>query len=64
MVNLTKREREILTLLLTGKSNKEIASELYLSVHTIKTNLENIYEKFGIHNRVMLVVHLVKNNYL
>lgn len=58
---LTKREREIVDLLVLGKSNKEIASVLYISVHTVKTNLEHIYEKLGIYNRVMLAVYAVRN---
>ena len=61
MERLTKGEREIVDLLVLGKSNKEIASVLYISVHTVKTNLEHIYEKLGIYNRVMLAVYAVRN---
>lgn len=61
MERLTKREREIVDLLVLGKSNKEIASVLYISVHTVKANLEHIYEKLGIYNRVILAVYAVRN---
>ena len=61
MERLTKREREIVDLVVLGKSNKEIATVLYISVHTVKANLEHIYEKLGIHNRVLLAVYAVRN---
>ena len=61
---LTNREKSILKLLVEGKSNKEIASELFISVHTVKANLEKIYEKLGINNRVLVAISCVKNNYL
>ena len=60
MENFTKREQEIINLLLEGKSNKEIAKELYISFHTVKTTLENIYLKTGIHNRLLLAIYIVK----
>ena len=53
MKKLTKRELEVLDLLSQGFTNKEISIELNISVHTVKANLENIYEKIGIHNRVL-----------
>lgn len=62
MKKLTNREREIAILLLQGMSNKEIAQSLYLSTHTIKANLENIYAKYDIHNRVSLAIFIYKNN--
>lgn len=64
MKKLTSREEQIANLLVKGMSNKEIADELFISVHTVKANLENIYFKFEIHNRVQLAIYLVKNNYV
>ena len=58
----TKREIELINLLSEGKSNKEIARELYLSVHTVKATLEKIYDKTGIHNRVLLALYIYKQN--
>ena len=60
--HLTEREREIVMLILSGKNNRNIAETLSLSVSTIKTNVENIYRKFEIHNRVELIVYVIKNN--
>lgn len=49
---LTKREREILTLMYQGKSNREIAELLFLSESTVKTHIYNIFRKMEIKNRV------------
>ena len=61
MINLTKRELDVIKLLALGKSNDEIAGELFISVHTVKKNLENIYDKIGYHNRVQVVIFALKN---
>ena len=50
-VKLTEREEEILTLVVRGKSNKEIAKTLYLSVFTVQTHLSNINQKLGVTSR-------------
>ena len=63
MKKLTKRELEVLDLLSQGFTNKEISIELNISVHTVKANLENIYEKIGIHNRVLASIYYFKNNF-
>lgn len=61
MLNLTKRENDIMGLLAEGKSNKEIAEALFISVHTVKSNLETIFYKLNLKNRVQLAVFYVKN---
>ncbi len=48
---LTKKEIEIFELLKQGKTNKEIASELFISVSTVKTHINNIFKKLNISNR-------------
>ena len=58
---LTQREKEIVLLILAGKNKKEIANLLSLSVSTIKTNVENIYIKFNVHNKAELIVYVIKN---
>lgn len=60
--NLTPREKDIVKLIFEGKNKQEIAGCLFLSLSTIKTNIENIYRRFGVHNKVELVVYLIKNN--
>lgn len=49
--NLTIKEREILELLSEGKSNKEIAAELFIELSTVKTHLSSIYKQFNVANR-------------
>jgi len=49
---LTKREKEILTLLADGYHNKEIASRLVVSENTVKTHVNTIYRKLGVNTRV------------
>jgi DNA-binding NarL/FixJ family response regulator len=49
--NLTKREREILELLMDGFTYKEIATKCFISVQTLNTHVKNIYHKLGVHSR-------------
>ena len=58
---LTNREVEILRLIVGGKSNKEIAADLGLSVNTVAVHRANIMESLGIHNTAELVVYAIKN---
>jgi DNA-binding NarL/FixJ family response regulator len=53
---LTGREREILELLATGRSNAELASHLYLGEGTIKTHVSSILSKLSLRDRVQAVV--------
>lgn len=52
---LSAREVELLTLLETGASNREIASTLFISLATVKTHLIHIYRKLGVDNRTAAV---------
>ena len=54
MENLTSREREIFTLLLTDKPPKEIASFLKVSYYTVDFHRKNLYRKLGIQSRTEL----------
>jgi len=49
--SLTPREREVLTLMAQGMSNGEIASALFISEHTVKNHVSNIYRKLGDNDR-------------
>jgi len=60
--HLTCREREIVQLLAEGKSSKEVASILSLSVKTAETHRSNLMRKLGIHCLSELVLYAVRNN--
>ncbi len=59
---LTEREKEVLALLKTGHSNKDIAQRLYLSVHTVEVHLRNIYGKLGVRSRLQAALHPTDKN--
>lgn len=52
---ITEREREIILKVVQGKSNADIASELFISLATVKTHLHNIYTKIGVESRYDLL---------
>ena len=58
---LTARELEILQLIVDGKSNKEIADQLNLSVNTVAVHRANIMDALGIHKTAELVVYAIRN---
>jgi DNA-binding NarL/FixJ family response regulator len=58
---LTPRELEILQHIVAGKSNKEIATELRLSVNTVSVHRANIMDALGIHKTAELVVYAIRN---
>ena len=49
---LTERETEVLRQIARGKSNREIADELFISTRTVERHVANIYTKIRVHNRV------------
>ncbi len=49
---LSERENEIIQLIATGKMEKEVASELFLSINTVKNHISNIYQKLHVNSRV------------
>ena len=57
---LTSREREILQLLAEGKSNKDIAGLLNLSLHTVETHRRNLQEKLNLHSFAELILYAVR----
>jgi DNA-binding NarL/FixJ family response regulator len=58
---LTKRELEVLQLIAEGKSNKEIAAHLGLSVNTVAVHRANIMDALGIHKTAELVVYAIRS---
>lgn len=60
-LEITQREHEVILLLITGKTYKEIAAELFISLSTVKTHVSNIYSKAKVRNRLELS-NLIKQN--
>jgi len=58
---LTPRELEILQHIVAGKSNKEIASELNLSINTVSVHRANIMDALGMHKTAELVVYAIRH---
>jgi NarL family two-component system response regulator LiaR len=52
---LSKRELEILSLLAQGHSNQEIAAKLFISLSTVKTHIQNLFEKLEVKRRIQAV---------
>jgi len=57
---LTQREREVLKLIAAGKTNREIAEDLVLSVNTVQTHRLHLMEKLNLHNRTELIKYAIR----
>lgn len=62
LTDLTKREMEVLAAIASGKSTKEVAGALFISVKTVDTHKMHILDKLGLKNTAELVLYAVKNN--
>ena len=58
---LSQREKEIITCVVKGMSNKEIANHLFISIHTVITHRRNIARKLEIHSPTLLTVYAIVN---
>lgn len=61
---LGDREKEILTLIGAGLKNKEIATELFISINTVHYHTKNIYSKLGVNTRIQAVTKAKELNLL
>lgn len=59
--NLTKREIDVAKLICEGLSNKEISDRLFISTHTVKSHIDNIFKKIGVNSRTSIIVKLNKS---
>jgi len=60
--DLTSRELEILLLMAEGKSNQEIADELFIALKTVKTHVSNILSKLNVQDRTQAVIYAFKHS--
>jgi two-component system, NarL family, response regulator LiaR len=58
---LTGREREVIRLVAVGRSNREIAQELFISEKTVKTHISNLLGKLNLEHRTQLAIYAIKN---
>jgi len=61
-LRLTKRESDVLALLVKGHSNKEMAEAMFISEKTVKNHLTSIFRKLGVKDRTQAAVYALKNN--
>jgi DNA-binding NarL/FixJ family response regulator len=61
---LTMKEKEVLTMMTQGRTNKEIASQLYVSATTIKTHVSSILRKLDVNDRTQAVIKALKEGLL
>ena len=57
---LTKREKEIFTLLIQSYTTKQIAKQLYISEKTVRNHISNVIQKLGVESRIQAVLELIK----
>jgi DNA-binding NarL/FixJ family response regulator len=61
---LTDREMDVLRLAAKGMSNREIAAELVISVRTVQTHLNNVFNKVGVGSRTEAVIHALRKGWI
>ena len=59
---LTKREKEVFSLLVTNNTTKEIAKKLNISEKTVRNHISNVMQKLGVKGRAQAVVELLRLN--
>ena len=59
--SLTQREKEVICCIVKGMTNKEMADQLYLSIHTVITHRRNIARKLQIHSAAGLTIYAIVN---
>lgn len=57
--HLTRREQDIVHLVVQGYANKEIAERCHIARQTVKDHLKHVYQKVGVHQRSALIAQLV-----
>jgi DNA-binding NarL/FixJ family response regulator len=57
-LKLSKREMEVMELVLKGNNNREIAERLYISEHTVKNHMTNIFQKLAVNDRSQAIAKI------
>ena len=60
LLQLSKREQEVLKLLARGESNEAIAKELFISIATVKSHFTSIFEKLGVKSRTQAIIRVLR----
>ena len=60
-IALTQREIEILAMVTSGSKNEDIANQMFISAHTVKTHMYNIFKKINVPNRLQAAIWAAKN---
>ena len=60
---LSRRESEVLALIVQGRSNQDIADECFLSINSVKTYIRSAYRKAGVSHRARAVVWALQNGF-
>ena len=60
--SLTDREKEVLEMLVAGRSNKEIGGQLGIEERTVKAHVAKLMRKVGVQNRIALSVHAITHS--
>ena len=60
--DLTERELDVLRLIVTGATNREIAKQLFVSEGTVKNHVSNILSRLGLHDRTQAAVYALEHN--
>ena len=61
---MTEREREVLRLVATGLTNRDVASTLFISEHTVGRHLQNIFSKLGVSSRAAATAYAYEHHLL
>jgi two-component system nitrate/nitrite response regulator NarL len=56
-VRMTPRENEVIALIALGMSNKEIAQQLNIATHTVKSHVRNVMDKLALHSRLQIAAY-------
>lgn len=64
LIDISRREREILRLIAAGLTNTEIADRLFVSVNTVKTHVKHIFSKLDVESRAQAVACAISQGWL